>query len=154
MKCRMRVIYEYSLGNSVFHNLSSFGVTNPASLAWELLPFSFVVDWFLPVGDFLSSLDAEFGMTFRRGIYSSQTDVDSTRTYVNRQVNSGSSSNGSTVNFYYNSTISNGTVRRRQFRYHRARLLTSIIRLPTMKDPFSVRHTLNGLALLKVTFGR
>jgi hypothetical protein len=35
----------------------SFGLLNPASVAWELLPFSFVVDWFLPVGRYLESLD-------------------------------------------------------------------------------------------------
>lgn len=31
------------------------GLINPASVAWEAVPFSFVVDWFLPVGDFLRS---------------------------------------------------------------------------------------------------
>lgn len=35
----------------------SFGLLNPASVAWELLPFSFVVDWFLPVGRYLEGLD-------------------------------------------------------------------------------------------------
>jgi hypothetical protein len=29
------------------------GLTDPASLAWELLPYSFVVDWFIPVGNYL-----------------------------------------------------------------------------------------------------
>jgi hypothetical protein len=35
----------------------SFGLLNPAAVAWELLPFSFVVDWFLPVGRYLEGLD-------------------------------------------------------------------------------------------------
>lgn len=35
----------------------SFGLLNPALVAWELLPFSFVVDWFLPVGRYLEGLD-------------------------------------------------------------------------------------------------
>lgn len=30
------------------------GLTDPLSVAWELVPYSFVVDWFLPVGDYLS----------------------------------------------------------------------------------------------------
>lgn len=33
----------------------SLGLTDPASLAWELLPFSFVVDWFLPIGNYLQA---------------------------------------------------------------------------------------------------
>lgn len=35
----------------------SFGLLNPALVAWELLPFSFVVDWFLPVGRYLEGMD-------------------------------------------------------------------------------------------------
>jgi hypothetical protein len=31
------------------------GLTNPASVAWELLPWSFVVDWFIPIGDWLDA---------------------------------------------------------------------------------------------------
>lgn len=32
------------------------GLIDPLSVAWELVPFSFVVDWFLPVGSFLENL--------------------------------------------------------------------------------------------------
>ncbi|UUW21237.1 MAG: maturation protein [Sanya fiers-like virus 10] len=34
------------------------GLWNVPALLWELTPFSFVVDWFLPVGDYLNNLDA------------------------------------------------------------------------------------------------
>lgn len=34
-----------------------FGLVNPLEVAWELVPFSFVVDWFVPIGDYLSALD-------------------------------------------------------------------------------------------------
>jgi hypothetical protein len=33
------------------------------ALAWELIPYSFVVDWLFPVGDYLSSLDALVGVS-------------------------------------------------------------------------------------------
>lgn len=33
------------------------GLTDPVSIAWELLPWSFVVDWFLPVGDYFEALN-------------------------------------------------------------------------------------------------
>jgi len=29
------------------------GLQDPASVAWELLPWSFVVDWFIPIGNWL-----------------------------------------------------------------------------------------------------
>jgi len=38
------------------------GFTNPAALAWELLPYSFVIDWFIPIGNWLNSLDALVGV--------------------------------------------------------------------------------------------
>lgn len=41
---------------------SSFTMGNPLELAWELQPFSFVVDWAIPIGDYLSSLDALKGV--------------------------------------------------------------------------------------------
>lgn len=31
------------------------GLLDPASVAWELLPYSFVIDWFIPVGNYLSA---------------------------------------------------------------------------------------------------
>lgn len=34
---------------------SLIGLTDPLSVAWELIPYSFVVDWFLPIGDFLQA---------------------------------------------------------------------------------------------------
>jgi len=35
-----------------------FGLTNPAEVLWEVIPYSFVADWFLPIGKYLSTLDA------------------------------------------------------------------------------------------------
>jgi len=34
----------------------SLGLTDPLSIAWEILPFSFVFDWFIPVGNYLDSV--------------------------------------------------------------------------------------------------
>jgi len=31
------------------------GLTDPASIAWELTPFSFVADWFIPIGSYLAA---------------------------------------------------------------------------------------------------
>jgi hypothetical protein len=39
-----------------------FTVGNPGEWAWELIPFSFVIDWMLPVGRAISNLDAFTGV--------------------------------------------------------------------------------------------
>ncbi len=49
------------------YRLSNMGLVNPASVAWELVPFSFVIDWFMPVGNTLSALTASAGMEFQGG---------------------------------------------------------------------------------------
>ena len=36
-------------------NPSKLNLLDPAIVAWELLPYSFVADWFLPIGDYLSA---------------------------------------------------------------------------------------------------
>lgn len=55
--------------------LNELGLLNPLALAWELMPYSFVVDWFLPVGDVLASLTSEVGMSnvFRTISYNEMT---------------------------------------------------------------------------------
>jgi hypothetical protein len=43
---------------------SELGLTNPASVLWEVTPFSFLVDWFSSFGDWIDSLDDELGWDF------------------------------------------------------------------------------------------
>lgn len=46
---------------------------DPASFVWELIPYSFVVDWFIPVGDFLKQFGDWIGLDFISGWRSTQT---------------------------------------------------------------------------------
>lgn len=43
-------------------NYYGFTAGNPLELGWEAVPFSFVLDWVIPIGDYLSSLDALKGV--------------------------------------------------------------------------------------------
>lgn len=52
------------MANPTFGFLSQFDISNPASLAWDLIPYSFVVDWFIPVGDWLRMQQARVGVQF------------------------------------------------------------------------------------------
>lgn len=42
---------------------NQLGLLNPAALAWEIVPFSFVADWFVNVGDWLQGFSDFAGMT-------------------------------------------------------------------------------------------
>jgi hypothetical protein len=46
----------YRVRNPQLYSLAQHGLTNPALMAWQVLPLSFVFDWFLPVGNFLNAL--------------------------------------------------------------------------------------------------
>lgn len=52
--CRKRIVYEMTERLSASREL---GLLDPYSIAWELLPFSFVVDWFIPIGAYLENLN-------------------------------------------------------------------------------------------------
>jgi hypothetical protein len=56
------------------------GLTNPLAIAWELVPFSFVLDWLVPVGTWLQSLDATLGVKFVGGCRTDTFYADCTGT--------------------------------------------------------------------------
>jgi len=67
--CRL----DWVLENPGAATLSELGITNPALVAWELVPFSFVVDWFVPIGSYLNQLDIGTGWSFKGGSFSTVT---------------------------------------------------------------------------------
>lgn len=63
----VQVTYTYSVTNAFLAHASSFGLTNPMALAWELTPLSFVFDWLIPVGGWLQQFSAYHGLSFTDG---------------------------------------------------------------------------------------
>lgn len=63
----VRVEYGAYYTLSSGHSLTRLGLTNLPALLWELTPYSFVVDNVLPIGTYLSGLDATYGCTFLAG---------------------------------------------------------------------------------------
>lgn len=62
-----KYVYIFSYSNEAIQSLSELGITNPALIAWEVLPFSFVIDWFVGIGTYLDTLDATLGLAFEKG---------------------------------------------------------------------------------------
>jgi len=56
-----------TVSNPNLHLMDQLGVINPLSIAWELVPFSFVVDWFANVGQCLNSLTDFAGCSVSMG---------------------------------------------------------------------------------------
>jgi len=57
----------YSIRDAYLYDLTRLGLTNPLSTAWEVVPLSFVADWFIPIGSFLESLTPPIGLVFKHG---------------------------------------------------------------------------------------
>lgn len=80
-KVYCQYIIEYEVDFARLANMQSWGLTNPALLAWELVPYSFVVDWFLPVGDWLSQVGYSLALYFVRGSRSGLVVAETTRKF-------------------------------------------------------------------------
>lgn len=60
---RVSMRAEVRVTNSNLWLANQLGLINPLSVAWEVVPFSFVVDWFTNVGQFLNSATDFYGLT-------------------------------------------------------------------------------------------
>lgn len=82
---------DFEPANAKLIRNKSLGLTNPALFAWELLPLSFVVDWFYPVGDFVSCFDYDLGLSFKSGSLSKKAECISTRSAAAQHIKPGDS---------------------------------------------------------------
>jgi len=76
MKTRVKIWCE--LSSPHLSAMQQLGLTNPALVAWELVPFSFVFDWFVSVGDWLTAATAQQGVTIKRAMISVIDDLGET----------------------------------------------------------------------------
>lgn len=76
-KCtvRHRCILFYRLTNSTADSFYQLGLINPVEVAWAIVPYSFVVDWFLPIGNVLEAYTALQGLTFVDGAITSKVEM-------------------------------------------------------------------------------
>ena len=143
-KCWVSLYYQ--LKNPVLAELSSLGLINPVEIVWELLPYSFVVDWFLPIGNWLSSLTADVGFTFQGGSMSTSSKQKGCE--VKRIQWEDSTGGGNHV------FASGGQPNLSGSAYNFVRSCYSSSPVPGLyvKNPFSPKHIANALALLVQAF--
>ncbi len=142
---RLRYTCIWEVSAPAMPDFTGMGLTNPAELAWELLPYSFVVDWLLPVGDWLSSLDATVGLSFSDGSRSIKTEITQTRTRRTVTRSGSGSSRTEYDEFIESSFKEDSVVRTKLFSF-------PISYYPSFKNPASLTHMISALALLKKAF--
>lgn len=136
--CTKTIIVKMKRTSLPLATLSSLGLTNPAVIAWELVPFSFVFDWLVPVGSFLNQFDAHIGWSFSSG---------SITTFMKENVKMTRSTHRVPPGYdYYSETGSKST---EWVTCVRSPLVGfgSLLSMPFVKDPTSLVHAANALAL-------
>jgi hypothetical protein len=130
-KIKQRIVYYMEMDTNIDPN---FTAGNPAETLWEAIPFSFVIDWMIPIGDYLSAIDAMTGWRFKAGCISTKELMWMTPELT--------------------PPPPYGWLEKPQVNYHsyqRATLLSlpKYPALPTYEPSKSLNSVLNGLALLK-----
>lgn len=118
-------------------DISRLGFGNLNSVAWEVIPWSFVVDWFIPIGNYLNNLDA----------YASLEVLDSYKTVVRKTTTTymthfGGSADGNTTSSGVSGFVNES--------FQCVRTISNVVPelgFPSFKDPRSTEHWQNALAL-------
>jgi hypothetical protein len=131
---------DYEPGNTFLSSLANVGLTNPLEVLWEKVPYSFIVDWFVPIGGWLGSMDAAYGWKFKSGsctlfrkkyVYGKSNGPSG---YIDKSDYAGSERYIDLKRTVYTSS--------------------PLPSFPGIKNPVSLVHAANGLSLLASAFGR
>lgn len=125
------------LADEQLDRVRNLGLSNPLEITWEVVPFSFIVDWFLPIGDAISALDYALGLRFLSGSVTHRRDATTV-----------------TSEGLFPPTYSghwSGKVRQMHLRRDVLSSFPFPAR-PTVKNPVSYGHMANALSLLVSVF--
>lgn len=137
-------VSKYRVASDAARHLSQLGLVNPAEIAWEVMPWSFVVDWFLPVQKYLESTHSLTGLTF----------VSCTRKIrlLGTIATDGAMAGPSSVPMVYSGGLPVGVVDFSGSILSKRRTVLTSTPLPTYialkSNPFSLTHLAEGLALI------
>jgi len=120
--------------------VEELGFTNPANVIWELVPFSFVYDWFLPIGNYLKLVSAADNLTLK---YCERTTFINQFRVINFTVPAGD------YNGYRLDTDINGYYQVQDLMTVRELTLLPKLPNPKFKNPLSTGHVLNAIALFQ-----
>jgi len=128
--------------------LNTFGINNPLVVLWEVVPFSFVADWFIPIGQFLESLTATNGLEYVSGFVSKRTVVTITRKMYGNGTDMISGAYSLSATGQVDQVDDTLVIERN------ALLDFPSVCFPRFKDPRSFAHAFSAIALLQSLFLR
>jgi len=138
---RVKYGVAFRVSDSLLRAAAKLGFTNPANVIWELVPFSFVVDWLLPIGDFLKGLTSTDGLEVKE-VY--KTVFVKQKVFFSSYLQDQSSSSGTDPDWYKFNQDTGGL----RFAWISERILVKRevipklpqLPLPSIKLPFSTFH--------------
>lgn len=136
-----KAVARYTVNKTLMRSLSTRGITNPEGLVWELVPFSFIVDWFVNIGAWIGSSHTFEGLNVNSFYFTHFEKVSSTIEFTPTTVQG--------VNGYY-PKHGGGTQVFAVESISVSRQLTGLpaLAMPQLKNPFSTKHVSILLALI------
>lgn len=127
-----KTVFWQEISRPWLYALSQLGLVNPASFAWELMRFSFVIDWLIPIGAFLSAFTASVGCDFVAGYQDRIVFADLKLSNTFYPITKGSPFRATT----------------RMYAFQRIVLTGWGLPIPYVKNPFSTSHLTTAIALV------
>ena len=114
------------------------GMSSPWAAGYELIPFSFMVDWFLPIGRLIQAFNAPVGLEWHSGYTSIKSSLTAQRQFKSNTMQ--------WEDAFWQSFSSRV--------FERQTLTSWPAVVPYTKNPFSTTHAYNFAAILKVLTNR
>lgn len=136
-----RAVAYFRLNSQWASNLQQLGLINPVEIAWAVMPFSFVLDWLVPVQNVLEAVTATVGLTFVDGSTSHRVESHALLGWRNHSSMDFAAASDYTPDWSYMYRFDHfGQVRE---------VLTNITPGFYVKNPLSSTHVVSALALLR-----
>lgn len=122
------------------HGYAKLGLNNPNGVIWELTPFSWLIDYMVPIGTMLQAMNASVGLTFD-GAWTSYNVYEKVTMHIQHTLGSQEIGELSHVTSYLDA-------------FHRITMTGFPAVVPYVKNPFTTTHSLNAIALYTVLSNR
>lgn len=148
-RCKLVLMYQFpNQAGEMLPTMTPFGT------AWELAPWSFVVDWFIPVGDWIGAMEAtQFAIYLQNAVLTQSSEVASNGSQPSRWVSTPVT--GGFIETYRSKppTVSGKTFTMRREILTPAQVLDRI-RFPSFSSKFGLPQASQALALLSQVFNK